>query len=118
MKTIRQGDVALLMVAALPKGCVEVPNDNGRIVLAYGEVTGHAHAIADHRPQLRAAEIAEAVIARAKLWQAPSGERFLEVKEQVTLRHEEHEPHILPAGVYHLPVQMEYEPAELRRVAD
>ena len=53
--TIRQGDVLLVPVASLPAGCVEVPNDKGRIVLAYGEVTGHAHAIADHRPEPRAA---------------------------------------------------------------
>lgn len=116
--SLRQGDVALMRVDALPDGCTEVPHDKGRIVLAYGEVTGHAHAIADHRPELRAGEIAEAAIARARLWKAPNGDTFLEVREAVTLRHEEHTEHIIPPGIYKQPVQTEYTPAELRRVAD
>lgn len=115
---IRQGDVCLVPVPSIPAGCTEVPNDKGRIVLAYGEVTGHAHAIADHRPELRASEIAEAAIARARLLVAPNGERFLEVREAVTLCHEEHTAHTIPAGFYRLPQQVEYTPAELRRVAD
>lgn len=136
--SIRQGDVLLTKVASIPAGCTEVPYDKGRIVLAYGEVTGHAHAIADHhvahgsKPAgddverangigpTAAAEIAEAAIARAKarLLVAPTGERFLEVSEAVTLRHEEHTEHVIPPGFYQLPVQVEYTPAELRRVAD
>ena len=120
--TIRQGDVALVQVAALPAGCTEVPHDEGRIVLAYGEVTGHAHAIADHRPALRAEELADAAIARAKtkarLLRAPNGQRYLEVTETVTLRHEEHTAHAIPPGIYQLPTQVEYAPGELRRVED
>lgn len=115
---IRQGDVALEPVSKLPDGCTEIPNDKGRIVLAYGEVTGHAHAIADHRPALRAGEIADAAIARARLYRAPSGDRYLEVRETVHLTHEEHTAHALLPGIYKLPVQMEYQPQELRQVAD
>lgn len=129
MSLIRQGDVLIVPVSKLPAGCTEVPNDKGRLILAYGEVTGHAHAIADHRvaqPVVHtpgaADEIAEAAIARAqakaRLWQAPNGERFLEVSEAVTLRHEEHTQHVIPAGIYKLPQQVEYTPAELRRVED
>jgi hypothetical protein len=124
VKSIRQGDVCLALVAALPAGCKEVPYDKGRIVLAYGEVTGHAHAIADHLPAVRAedraAEIADAAISRvkARLLVAPTGERFLEVTETVTLTHEEHRPHAIAPGIYKLPQQVEYTPAELRRVAD
>lgn len=126
----RQGDVLLTPVAALPAGCTEVPHDKGRIVLAYGEVTGHAHAIADHAVKQpapgmgpeAASEIADAVIARARskarLLLAPSGERFLEVSETVHLRHEEHDEHAIEPGIYRLPQQMEYSPAELQRVAD
>ena len=121
---IRQGDVQLQPVAKLPADCTEIPNDKGRIVLAYGEVTGHAHAIADHIARrdmnpVAAAEIAEAAIARAKLWRAPNGERYLEVKEPVTLRHEEHTAHTLNPGIYKLPTQVEYVAPELvRQVAD
>lgn len=129
---IRQGDVQLEPVSKLPAGCTEIPNDKGRIVLAYGEVTGHAHAIADHIMRapaqtlmdraIDATDQAEEAIARAKakarLWQAPDGIRYLEVTEQVTLRHEEHTAHSIDPGIYKLPVQVEYTPAELRRVED
>lgn len=120
---IRQGDVQLQPVATLPQGCKELPPEGNRIVLAHGEVTGHAHAIYDHIVTPGAAdEIAEAAIERAKskarLWVAPNGSRYLEVTETVTLRHEEHTAHTLHPGIYHLPTQVEYSPAELRRVQD
>lgn len=120
---LRQGDVQLQPVASLPNGCKELPPEGNRIVLAHGEVTGHAHAIYDHISASGAAdEIADAAIARAKskarLWAAPDGSRYLEVTETVTLRHEEHTAHTLSPGIYHLPTQVEYTPAELRRVAD
>lgn len=124
---IRQGDVQLQPVASLPAGCTEIPNDSGRIVLAYGEVTGHAHAIADHLDlpssvQGAASDIAEAAIrraqAKARLFVAPDGDRFLVVEEPVTLRHEEHSPHRLVPGIYLLPRQVEYSPAALMRVQD
>lgn len=133
---LRQGDVLLVPAAGLPSGCTEVPPDKGRIVLAYGEVTGHAHAIAnaqrltaaaavrigaldaEQHAEAIASELADAAIARARLWQAPNGERYLEVAEPVSLTHEEHTAHTIPAGLYHVPQQVEYTPAELRRVAD
>jgi hypothetical protein len=124
---LRQGDVLLQQVAALPANCTEIAADGDRIVLAYGEVTGHAHAIYDHVKQApigsgAADEIAEAAIARAKskarLFKTADGARYLQVTETVTLRHEEHTAHTLPPGIYQLPTQVEYTPAELRRVAD
>lgn len=122
---LRQGDVQIQQVKKLPDGCTEVAPEVNRIVLAHGEVTGHAHAIYDHvvKPAPGAAdEIAEAAIARAqakaRLLIAPNGERYLDVKETVTLRHEEHSAHTIPPGIYLLPMQMEYTPAELRRVED
>ena len=120
---IRQGDVQLQQVLVLPAGCVPIHAEGNRIVLAHGEVTGHAHAIYDHLLSSEVAgEIADAAIARAqakaRLWKSPSGDRYLEVLEPVTLRHEEHTFHNLMPGIYHLPVQVEYTPAELRKVAD
>ena len=42
----RQGDVLLRAIDAIPDSATfTVERDAGRIVLAYGEVTGHAHAI-------------------------------------------------------------------------
>lgn len=124
MTVIRQGDVALIPVSQIPNGCKEIAPDGNRIVLAFGEVTGHAHAIYDHVSitNEQANEMAGAAIARAKakarLLLAPDGSRYLEVVETVSLMHEEHTAHQLKPGFYRLPVQMEYEPSELRRVAD
>jgi len=116
---IRQGDVLLVPVSAIPKGCKEVPDEGGRIVLMHGEVTGHAHAIADHVDNAdnaagwaEAGRIAKSAIARAsrraRLLEAPDGLRYLEVIAPVTLRHEEHTHHVIPKGLYELPVQMEH----------
>lgn len=44
-KQYRQGDVLLRRVEALPANVRPKQSDEERIVLAYGEVTGHAHAI-------------------------------------------------------------------------
>ncbi len=103
----RQGDVLLVPVAEVPEQAKPVARENGRVVLAWGEVTGHAHAI-------RAAE--------AHLLEA-GRERYLRVAEPVTLDHEEHAQITLEPGVYHVVIQREYVPAEVgspqfRRVVD
>jgi hypothetical protein len=123
--TIRQGDVALVKVDKLPEGCELVPNQESKIILAWGEVTFHHHRIEDHVIHATpgaAEEIAEAAISRAqakaRLWKSPNGETFLEVRETVHLTHEEHSAHAIPPGIYKQPTQVEYSPAELRRVAD
>ena len=108
----RQGDVLLIAVAALPSGATDVtPKD--RIVLAHGEVTGHAHAVypqaVEAKPRIKALP--------ARMWDA-GAERFLQVVEKTALRHEEHAAVPLPPGVYKVVQQREYSPEEIRRVAD
>lgn len=123
---IRQGDVLLTQVTGLPVGCTEVPLDNGRIILAYGEVTGHAHAIRvkaeDTAISAEAVRIASGAISRAKasakLYATPQGERYLVVDAPVMLSHEEHTAHEIPPGIYLVPVQVEYKPEFIRQVAD
>lgn len=63
----RQGDVLIQPVDSVPSDAIAVARDNGRSILAYGEVTGHAHAL--HGPGAR-------VLAR------PNGERFLLVDKE------------------------------------
>ncbi len=104
MKSIRQGDVCLHVVTKIPDGAVEIKTEAKRVVLAYGEVTGHAHAIYED-------------IDKVKVW-AVGKVKYLEVMATVMLRHEEHTHAELPPGIYKLPVQVEYQPQELRRVAD
>lgn len=119
MKTIRQGDVALVPVKALPSGCTEIPLVKGRIVLAFGEVTGHAHAIADWKGAGKLAKDAIGLAGRrARLLADKDGNRYLEVGAPVTLKHEEHTEHVIPSGLYEIPDQMEHTAERMRRVAD
>lgn len=105
----RQGDVLLVQVSALPQGAKDTTPDD-RIVLAYGEATGHAHAI--HEPITK-----RAPKGKARLWDA-GAERFLQVVAQTALKHEEHSAITLPPGVYKVVQQREYSPEEIRTVAD
>src|ERR1700688_418630 len=43
----RQGDILIVPVDQLPAGLKWIERENGRVILAHGEVTGHAHAIKD-----------------------------------------------------------------------
>lgn len=129
---LRQGDVLMVKVSDLPKEVTEAEPENNDIILAHGEVTGHAHRI-------------KAPINKAKLWDA-GAERFLQVMEGcfvtkdvvstivgengrpfvlgherlpgVALQHEEHTAQVIPPGIYRVAIQTEYSPQELRRVAD
>jgi hypothetical protein len=101
----RQGDV-LLEKCAKPSSKQQlrpVPRDRGRIVLAYGEVTGHAHAICE---------------AEAELVELDTGERFLMSDAGMRIVHEEHAPISLPPGNYRVIRQREYSPEAIRNVAD
>jgi hypothetical protein len=101
----RQGDVLLVRVRSRPGGRKKIRREGGRIVLAEGEVTGHAHAIAD-----RGAELTETA----------EGRRFLRVLREggVRLTHEEHHTVTLPRGTYEVRRQREYAPEAPRVVSD
>lgn len=91
---VRQGDVLLEMIDAGELG-KELPRDAGRIVLAYGEVTGHAHAIHETDATLFAGK-------------AANDDRILRVVAPVSLRHEEHSKIELPPGLYRVRRQREW----------
>lgn len=107
----RQGDV-LLIEADWPDGeARELARDgDGRLVLAYGEVTGHHHAIAE---------------SDASLLQFADGTRYLRVDAPVFMRHEEHRPIPLQSGIFKIVIQREYvppvhvaDPVDYREVGD
>jgi hypothetical protein len=96
MSTIyRQGDVMLERISDQDVG-EEIARDAGRIVLAYGEVTGHAHAIHDEG----------ATLFRAK--EAANADTFLRVVRPVALTHEEHSRIPLVPGLYRVRRQREW----------
>jgi hypothetical protein len=121
----RQGDVLIVMVDSLPKNVVAKTRDNGRVVLAYGEVTGHAHAIIEkkviHYDAPDAVSAAEALLASVGMKRQLTAENaptFLELATEAPLQHEEHGTIKLPAGRAVVIRQREYSPTELRSVAD
>ena len=104
---LRQGDVLLVAVDELPLEGRELPRDRGRVVLALGEATGHAHAISSSGAALLEHE----------------GGRFVRVEGPAVLDHEEHGAIAIPPGNYRVVIQREYAPetaslTSWRRVAD
>jgi hypothetical protein len=104
--SFRQGDVLLVEVEAVPEDAT-IERRSGRIVLAEGEATGHAHAI--HESDARSFSFA--------------GERYLLTKSIAQLIHEEHATIDVPEGAWRIVIQREYEPApaerpQWRRVVD
>jgi hypothetical protein len=99
----RQGDVLMELLDACPAHLTELPRGKRGVVLAEGEVTGHAHRIANRS---------------AKLYRSETDQRFLRVTAPVALRHEEHTTVTLPAGNYRVHIHHEYAPDEIRRVED
>lgn len=98
----RQGDVLVVRAEQLPESSEEVAWQD-RVVLAYGELTGHAHAI-------------DAL--HAKMY-AHGDTRFIVVgKDGADLKHEEHSPIHLKEGVYRIVHQREYAPDMERIVRD
>lgn len=107
MTVIRQGDVGLISVKSIPKDATEQLAKGHKLVLALGEATGHHH-------RFEFMDTSHNV----KLYVAHSGARYISVSAPSDLLHEEHSTAKIPAGKYLLPQQVEYTPAELRRVAD
>lgn len=101
MKAYRQGDVLVREVKAIPATAKKL----NRAELAYGEVTGHSHRIAD----LTAAELL-----------ADGDNIYMAVTADggVTIRHEEHAAQVIPPGNYQIVIQVEDTEWGSRAVAD
>lgn len=107
--------------------------DNGRVVLAWGEATGHHHQVVDACAVLDPAEID---IPAAEFFEEPDGRRVLLAHRPCVLRHEEHAPialdpakpvqarqgdvFLMPIGIgaWEVRRQVEYHPEEVRQVLD
>jgi len=107
--------------------------EDGRVILAHGEVTGHAHEVVDASSTL---DPAEAEIPACDFFEEPDGTRVLLAHRPCILRHQEHGPIALdPAapiqfrqgdvlgtpigpGAWRIDRQREYTPEAVRQVAD
>lgn len=99
----RQGDVLIQRSETLPEGASKVaPDEMGRLILAEGEVTGHAHAV---------------LVAAATMYMYEAM-LYLDVHRKTELLHEEHSKIDLDPGLYKITRQREYFPEAIRNVAD
>lgn len=100
MSLYRHGDVLLMAIDQVPADARKVAG----VILAHGEVTGHAHRIGT--PD--AAEMFEL-----------DGVRYLRITApSAPLVHEEHATIQLPEGVYRVWQQREYSPDRIQYVRD
>lgn len=143
----RQGDILLIPIESVPEGATPVALENGRYVLAHGEVTGHAHVIATpdgcelvtaegaddlylivhgDAPELDAVECTNAagdtVYIPAgydpALYRPPlTPIRELRMRGAV-VEHDEHQAFVQLPGSHEVRRQVEYTPEEIRRVED
>ena len=101
---IQQGDVLLVKVDSIPLEAIEKVRSERGIVLAEGEVTGHAHVITDHDVKMF---VAGPMI-------------FLSVTKPSKILHEEHKAIAVPEGIYEVRKVQEYDhfAEEARNVTD
>ncbi|WP_067834933.1 hypothetical protein [Nocardia lijiangensis] len=106
----RQGDVLIAPLAesAVPQELLHAPSvardPRGRLVLALGEVTGHAHAVQGPGKLIRES--------------GATGPMLLHLPEGGRVVHEEHAAITLPKGWFRVVRQREYVPGSVRIVAD
>lgn len=112
-KTIiyRQGDVLLVPIQTTSRG--KSVHENGRIILAHGEATGHAHEI--EMAQNGSVVLEQITDQNDSLF----GARLLRIEGRTAiLKHQEHAPIRIKPGTYKVVRQREYSPTSIRTVAD
>lgn len=110
MQLYRQGDVLVQQVRRRTPAGKDL-REGGRVILAHGEVTGHAHEVIEERGF-------DFELPPAQFFEEPGGRRFLFVERPCALVHQEHGPIQLAPGCYEVTRQREYAPDEIRNVAD
>jgi hypothetical protein len=111
---LRQGDVYLQPTTKKPSAQAKPVRDAGRVILAYGEVTGHSHEVILDAPTIDNPD----PIAPMELFEEPDGSRLLVVRQPATLRHQEHDPLTLALGTYRVIRQCEWSLDDVQQVAD
>lgn len=107
-KIYRQGDVLLIAIdrSQIPADAKRRTKDDGRVILAYGEVTGHSHRVKG---------------GNAALLDAPDGTVYLTIDQLIgraAVVHQEHDTIPLAEDTYIVRHQVEYTPAAIRQVKD
>lgn len=116
MQALRQGDVILIPTKRQPSARARAVQDAGRTILAYGEMTGHAHEVVTAAPPMLAQD--DETVPAQELFQEPDGSRLLVCRVPCELRHQEHGPIALTATTYEVRRQTEWSLDQARQVAD
>ena len=90
LQTIRHGDVLLVPCDVVPTGAKNLHT----MTLALGEVTGHHHTMYGGKAQVY----------------EQSGTKYVEVKEETELRHQEHKTVPIAEGTYKMVNEQEFNP--------
>lgn len=118
IESIRQGDVLLVYVDSIPTSAEDCDDANGLAVLAYGEVSGHAHLVERKAP------------GSLRYVKTRAGERFLSLLGQALIKHgnltptgitdgtADHSALLLREGKLQQAFQVEDWGDEIRNVAD
>lgn len=108
---LRQGDILLVRV-----GDAEDAGESQPVTVGHGEATGHTHVVEAART-LSGDQLAWSLFARTGEWNG-DGDPLLAVDAPTRITHQEHAALDVPAGVYRVVRQREYEPERERFVAD
>ncbi len=105
-KMLRQGDVLLVPCKEMPVGLSLVEAENGRLILARGEATGHHHSLA--------------LSNRVALFRddASGGRLYVRADAPVSLEHQEHTALTIDPGDYEVRIQRTVQSGLARRVED
>lgn len=98
-----QGDVFFIRRDQVPEGAQPLPIENGLIIYALGETTGHKHATIA-TPDIR--------------WFGVAEDRFVASDLPIQVTHDEHAPIILEPGCWQVVIQVEYQRGRIQRVID
>ena len=107
-KASRHGDVVIYPIsdkeaAELKAKAKKADRENGRLILAHGEVTGHAHAVVEPT---------------ASMFDLDDDSKLLELPNLTVLSHEEHKDIELPPGSYRVYQKRQYKPNGWETVRD
>jgi hypothetical protein len=99
-KIIRHGDVLLRESNKIPTGTKQLRTK----IVAEGEATGHNHKFQG----------------QVLIYETEQGQKFVDAKEELQLTHQEHKTIHVPAGIYEVIQEQEFDPfqSEIQRVRD
>lgn len=101
----RHGDVGLHPIDILPSEARLIKETNS-YTAALGEATGHSHIISSEMP--------------IAVYEMPDGVRYLEIKKEARISHEEHKALTILPGVFRIGGEIEEDPytEEMKKVID